>query len=290
MNYRWKFLKKLNILVKYISNKIKRTNMRIILYVFALMMLVACSDKKEKTQHMEWEVDEQNQPQKTKGEQTATAEEETGNVFKPAKLEPINESKGNVVLRKFLKDLLKVIEKKDVKGLKTFIDPNIQASFGGDKGIDDFIEMWELDIKPQKSMVWQELKNAILLGGTFNKDNENAYYTPYLHTRFPSDYDAFEYAAITGNNVNIRDKPSTGGNVVTKLSYDIVKVLQYDMTASKQREKIGDQTHDWMKIQMADGKTGYVWGKFCRSSIDYRAGFAKVRDEGWKMTFFVAGD
>lgn len=259
--------------------------MKIIFYAFAIMTLVACNSKKEATdeQHIQSETDVQKEIDNEK-------ENDVNYVFKPAKLKPVNESKKNTELRKFLQDLLKVIENKDVEGLKSYIDSNIKASFGGDDGISDFIEMWELDIKPEKSMVWQELKNAILLGGTFNKDNENAYYTPYLHTRFPSDYDAFEYAAITGNNVNIRDKPSTGGNVVTKLSYDIVKVLQYDMTASKQREKIGDQTHDWMKIQMADGKTGYVWGKFCRSSIDYRAGFAKVRDEGWKMTFFVAGD
>lgn len=259
--------------------------MKIIFYAFAIMTLVACNSKKEATdeQHIQSETDVQKEIDNEK-------ENDVNYVFKPAKLKPVNESKKNTELRNFLQDLLKVVENKDVEGLKGYIDSNIKASFGGDDGISDFIEMWELDIKPEKSMVWQELKNAILLGGTFGDENPNSYYTPYLHTRFPEDYDAFEYAAITGKEVNIRDKPTTKGKLVTQLTYDIVKILQYDMEQAKQSQTIGGQTHNWQKIEMSDGKIGYVWGKFCRSPIDYRAGFSKVRDEGWKMTFFVAGD
>lgn len=46
---------------------------------------------------------------------------------------------------------------------------------------------------------------------------------------------------------------------------------------------------DWQKIQTHDQKTGYVATQYLRSPIDYRAGFDKGPD-GWKMTFFVAGD
>lgn len=211
-------------------------------------------------------------------------------VFPPATLKPINESKQNAELQSTLKALLDIINNKDVEGLKKYVNTNIKIGFGTQHGINDFIEMWELDLKPEKSLLWQELKNAIVLGGTFNEDNENAYYTPYTFTRFPEKYDAFEYAVITGDKVNIRSEPSTKGKVVAQLSHEVVKVVSYDRDFGKQTQTIGDQTHAWQKIQMANGKFGYVWGKFCRTGVDYRAGFAKVRDEGWKITFFLAGD
>lgn len=209
-------------------------------------------------------------------------------VFKPKTFKPIDESKKNAALRKTLNDLLTVIKNKDLDGLKPFLDANILVSLGGEKGWNDFLDFWKLKANPENSMVWQELKNAITLGGTFDKRNPNAYTTPYLFLTF--DYDAYEYAAITGDKVNIRDKPTTKSKVIAQLNYDVVKIFQNDANYSQFQEKIGDETHYWFKIQMADGKTGYVWGKFCRMAIDYRATFSKVRDEGWKMTSFVAGD
>lgn len=267
--------------------------MRIITTIITILLFINCGSEEQNSEqstigHRDVGTSESQQQQVEQAE--IQAETSTDYVFPPAKLEPINESKQNAELRKTLQALLKVIENKDVEGLKGYVDTNIKISFGAEYGINDFMEMWELDLKPEKSLLWQELKNAIVLGGTFDEDNRNAYYTPYTFTRFPEKYDAFEYAVITGNKVNIRSEPTTKGKVVAQLSHDVVKIVSYDRDFGKQTQTIGDQTHAWQKIQMADGKYGYVWGKFCRTGIDYRAGFAKVRDEGWKMTFFLAGD
>lgn len=261
--------------------------MRILTIIITILLFVNCESKTETDEQQQTEIGSQQIDETEIAQQTA---ESTDYVFPPAKLEPINEAKQNAELQKTLKSLLAVINNKDVDGLKTYVDANIKISFGAEYGINDFLEMWELDLKPEKSLLWQELKNAIVLGGTFDDDNRNAYYTPYTFTHFPDKYDAFEYAVITGNKVNIRSEPSTKGTVVAQLSHDVVKVISYDRDFGKQMQTIGDQTHDWQKIQMADGKFGYVWGKFCRTGIDYRAGFAQVRNEGWKMTFFLAGD
>ncbi len=261
--------------------------MRVIFYILAIMIFIACEDKSsKKVAHQPWQAEGESEGTRVEGETKTTTE----NTFKPFQLKPINEASESKDLKKTLDDLLKVIEKKDVEGLKPYIDKNIKIGFGDGGGINDFITMWELNKNPDKSMIWQELRNAITLGGTFDDNNGSSYSTPYVFTSFPDDYDVSEYAAIVGNKVNIRDKPSTKGAVVKQLNYDIIKLLPFDVNGGSLSETIGNETHDWLKIEMSDGKTGYVWGKFCRSAIDYRANFAKVRNEGWKITFFVAGD
>lgn len=264
--------------------------MRIFTVIITILVFVNCESNTENSEQQTQNEIRSEQIEQAEILQDVEEQEATNYVFPPAKLEPINESKQNAELRNMLKDLLEVIDNKDVEGLKQYVDTNVKISFGAEYGLNDFIEMWDLDLKPKKSLLWQELKNAIILGGTFDEDNQNAYYTPYIFTRFPDKYDPFTYAVITGNKVNIRSKPSTKGKVVAQLTHDVVKVVSYDKDFGKQTQTIGDQTHTWQKIQMPNGTFGYVWGKFCRTGVDYRAGFAKVRDEGWKMTFFLAGD
>jgi hypothetical protein len=260
--------------------------MKNIILLFVILSSIACGNEKQ--------TDEQPQEQTQINQQTEQIEQTNQNtesinyVFKPKIFKPVNESNSNSALKKVLNDLLIVIKNKEVENLKPFLDENILVSLGRGRGWDAFSELWELDLKPKKSLVWQELKNAITLGGIFDEQNSNFYITPYLYTTF--DYDPYEYAAITGKKVNIRDKPNMEGKIVTQLNYDVVKVLQDDGMFSQFQEKIGTDTHYWFHIQMADGQTGYVWGKFCRSAIDNRATFAQVRDEGWKIISFLAGD
>ncbi len=211
-------------------------------------------------------------------------------VFQPAQVLPIDESKQDKSLRKTLDDLLIVINNKDVNGLKSFIDYDITVSFGDSDGFDSFITFWNLDLNPEKSILWEVLKKTITLGGTFDDQNNQQYYTPYIFSSFPKEYDAFEFGVIVGKEVNIRTEPNLKGKLVRQSTHEVVRVIAYDKPFGSRTQTIGNETHDWMKIEMADGKTGYVWGKFFRAAMDYRASFAKVRDEGWKMIFFVAGD
>lgn len=209
-------------------------------------------------------------------------------IFQPVQILPVDESKQNASLRKTLDNLLIIIDNKDVDGLVPFLDKDISVSFGEDDGIESFITFWNLDLNPDESMVWDVLKTTISLGGTFGEGNKNAYFTPYVFTNFFED--PFEFGLIIGNKVNIRSAPNLKGKVVRQLTHEIVQLVTYDKPFDTRTQTIGNETHDWLKIKMADGETGYVWGKFFRSPIDYRACFAKVRDEGWKMTCFIAGD
>ena len=180
--------------------------------------------------------------------------------------------------RQFVKRFRQIIKNKDLPALKKVIDEEGKFSFGGHTGVDDFVEMWELQYKPNNSKVWHVLQTLLDMGGV--SEGGNFMMFPYLYADWPDQYDAFQYAAITGARVNLRAKPSLNGGVIRQMSYEIVQPIQQ---ANRTRQPV------WQKIQTHDQKIGYVSAKYVRSSIDYRVGFTKD-SEGWKMTFFVAGD
>lgn len=105
----------------------------------------------------------------------------------------------------------------------------------------------------------------------------------------PEEFDQFEYHAIFGNNVNLREQPKPNAKVISKLSYNIVQIDEPSAVKRKTGPGEWDWVYDWHKVKTLGGKTGWVKAEFVRSPIDYRAGFQK-KGGVWKMTFFVAGD
>ncbi len=55
------------------------------------------------------------------------------------------------------------------------------------------------------------------------------------------------------------------------------------------QETIGGESYPWLHVGLANGQEGYVYGKFARSTTDYRAIFVK-RNGGRIMSTFIAGD
>lgn len=198
---------------------------------------------------------------------------------------PVDEAGRNPDFLAFRTRLLEIVKKKDVAGLKTIVDPGIKASFGGHGGWAGFAEVWQLERKPGASAVWQELGGALRLGGAFNSSGD--FSAPYVYAKFPDKYDAFTHGAIVGSDVNVREAPKTTAPVIVKLSHTIVPFAQIETELP--RETIGGETHPWRAVTLGDGRIGYVYGKFVRSPLDYRAGFHKTA-AGWKLVFFVAGD
>ncbi|MEK7724080.1 MAG: SH3 domain-containing protein [Acidobacteriota bacterium] len=198
-------------------------------------------------------------------------------------VKPVDEAEKNPSFLTFRTKLIDAVKKRDVKFLLGIVDKNIKNGFGGDDGITNFKKQWK--IYNRNSELWKELGIVLNNGGVFDKENSNTFYAPYLFSVFPEDIDAFEYQAIFGNNVNLRAKPDITSPIVATLSYNVVKTDWEKSIKSKtnQNEAL------WLKIETLGGKKGYVKPEFVRSSIDYRAGFEKIRGR-WIMTFFLAGD
>ncbi len=194
---------------------------------------------------------------------------------------PFDEGEKDKSFSTFRAQLILTVKRRDKKSLLNIIDPNIKASFGGDKGIKDFQKIWK--INGSKSKLWDELQKVLNNGGAFIDNNTFA--APYSFTNFPEDLDAFEYQLIFGNNVNLRAAPDSKSKLIGQLSYNIVKV---DFESSVSIGKT-ESNYEWLKITTLGGKKGFVNAGFVRSPIDYRAIFEKQKGK-WRMTAFVSGD
>lgn len=200
---------------------------------------------------------------------------------------PVDEGKNDASFAAFRQKFIAAVKKRDVKFLIDALDRDVKGSFGGDSGIADFKRLWKLD-RPEKSELWDELLTVLTNGGTFLKEpaiKTKQFCAPYSFTVFPQDIDAFEYSIIFGNNVNLRAEPNLKAEVITQLSYNVVKV-DYENSVAGENKK-GE--YGWLKIETLGGKKGFVSAEFVRSPIDYRACFEKKKGK-WKMTAFLAGD
>lgn len=196
------------------------------------------------------------------------------------KLLPHDEASRQPDFFSFRARLLVSLAGRDTAGLLAVVAPKIRNTFGDDNGVTAFRRLWRLEAPD--SEVWRELTAVLALGGTF--ENESTFVAPYVFSRWPSHYDAFDYLAVIASDVRVRSAPSSTAPVVTKVSFEVV---QRARTAPK------DQTPApaalWEPIQLSSGRIGYMAKQFLRSPIGYRAVFIR-RDNRWVMASFIAGD
>ncbi len=210
----------------------------------------------------------------------------TSQTIEQGKLNPIDEGQTDASFKAFRTQLIKAVNKKDVDHLMSVVTNEIKISFGVAQGKENFRKMWQLDSIPKKTMLWQELRNVLQLGGTFEGENRNVFSAPYVFSTFSQGYDAHEYGAIVGEGVRVRNAPKRNGKIVRSASYDIVRLIyEKDLPI----ERIGGEKHPWVKVQFSDDTEGYVYGKYVRGQVDYRAFFEKI-DDKWMMNAFLKGD
>ena len=200
-------------------------------------------------------------------------------------VKPVDEAALDPSFFAFRAKVIAAADRKDAGFIYGILDPKIQLNFGGDEGIAKFKRTWKLD--SSQTRFWTEFSAVVKNGGSFTRDNgkrTGLFYAPYTFESFPEDLDAYEYSAIFGSDVNLRKQPAMNGEIVAKLSYNVVKIESETVPKSGRSEYPG-----WWQIRTLDGLTGYVKKEYVRSSIDYRAGFEKKRGV-WKMVAFISGD
>ncbi len=256
----------------------------IFIYIFAsIILLPACRESQPEKPVKDPRVAVLEDTTKIREAQTVSTEKPK--VVK-GKMLPVDQAALNPDFESFRKRVLRIIEYKDVNGLKDILDKNIKFSFGDPTGKENFIQHWKLNNKGTQSEVWKELRDVMDLGGYFEEANQKRFVAPYTFAELPNEYDPFEYGIITAENVRMRSRPGLNGKVLETLSYDLVKMIQ---TRQRDIQTIAGETYPWHQVETLDGKKGYVFGQYLRTQIDYRA-FFEENDGDWKMTIFIAGD
>ena len=213
-------------------------------------------------------------------EMPATADQSPGKLF------PVDEGQVSPAFVRFRSDLLDAVRRKDTAFVMQLVDRNSKISFGGEGGKNGFRIMWGLGSDYRASPLWDVLDQVLRLGGQFADTTQRVFIAPYVYAMWPDAYDAFTHGAITGSRVRVREKPGTEAAVLGALTYDIVG---YSGTRTPHADTIGSDAYPWYQVTLDDGRTGWVFGKYFRSPIDFRAAFERAAD-GWRLQFLVAGD
>ena len=201
-------------------------------------------------------------------------------VAQAGKLLPVDHAVRQPDFFSFRAGLLRALAGRDTIEVLKVVAPHIRNTFGDDNGSAAFRRLWRLEAPD--SELWEELTAVLALGGTF--ENESTFVAPYVFSRWPSRYDAFEYLAVIGSGVRIRSEPDSKATMVGKVSFEVV---QRGRTNS--RSLTTAEAESWEPIRLGLGRVGYVAKRFLRSPVGYRAYF--VRHDGrWTMTTFIAGD
>lgn len=205
------------------------------------------------------------------------------------KVNPADSAPSDTAFFVFRERLREIVAQKDIFKLLEHVDENIKIDFGGQDGLQAFINIWGLD-SPDKvatSGLWSTLEEILALGGVFNTYGNDRYFeAPYLDQCMPPNSDPYTHGAVIGAGVRLRSGPGLNTKIVSNLSYDLVEFIE----ETPLTEVIGGETHPWIKVKLMDGTEGFLYGKFYRSPIDFRAGFKLQKDGQWKMARLLAGD
>ena len=191
----------------------------------------------------------------------------------PNTLCPVDEGSSDPSFAAYRAKLMSAVEHKSEKELLPLLDPTIRTNFGGGSGIATFQGQWNPSSPDSK--LWSELTTILSNGGSFLGETREAFWAPYVYSKWPDEVDAFEHVAALRAEVPVRESAGETASTVTSLNWNIARIV--------------GRSEGWLQVQTSEGKKGWVRASDVRSPLTYRAGFNKVRGE-WKMTGLVAGD
>ncbi len=216
-------------------------------------------------------------------------EKDIKNIYK---IFPVDEGNKVKDFRIFRNAMIDACRRKDVKFLLQHTDENIYFSFGiSENTKEEFIKQWELDKSPARSLIWDELKCILTMGGVFEDDG--SFSAPYTFALFPSgeEFDGFETVVCISSDVPLYANPSVKSKIIKKLSYDILQFSQKEEQKGYNDYWQYKGKNGWLKVKTYHStEEGYIQNKYVRSPIDFRAAFKKRKDGKWVMTDFVCSD
>ena len=199
-----------------------------------------------------------------------------------ARLHPVDEAATDASWTRFKARLLDTLIKRDQKALLGIVDSRIR-NISGKNGVPEFRKLWEPH--SSDSPLWTELPRLLFLGGAFIKRDKGPaeFCAPYVYYRWPDNAPATADGAVIAKDVLLKSKPSADAETQQTLSYDLVKVIDWEVADDDKGSR-----QKWVKIQ-AGNDSGYVPEEQIRSPLEHRACFVKSA-AGWRMTGFEIGE
>ena len=93
---------------------------------------------------------------------------------------PVDETSEDKSLQAFVSKLKSIVKRKDLTGLLNCLDTGIVVSWGGGmRGVETFLEEWELNKESKKSKLWSKMEQLLELGGAWEEDKKEFRF-PYV--------------------------------------------------------------------------------------------------------------
>ncbi|WP_422010981.1 hypothetical protein [Roseateles sp.] len=192
----------------------------------------------------------------------------------PPRLPPVDQATSVPDFFSFRARLQAAVARHDGAAVLAALGKDVELSFGGEHGIEDFKAMWKPDTAD--SLLWDTLATVLSLGGSF--DGHGRFLAPYVTSTWPRGSDIYTAVAAVGSSVNVRAAASDTAPVVANLDFSIVDTA----------DQSGEPT-SWVGVKLPSGQVGHVRSTQVRSPIDYRIGFSQVQGR-WQIDYFLAGD
>lgn len=137
--------------------------------------------------------------------------------------------------------------------------------------------------------IWDDLYRIVSQGFSQTKIKNNIYrlaekgdivfQAPSYLKRF--DDNGSKYLLVLGQNVNVREKPSTGSKIIGQVSYQKLKYHDPAVSNSKSAFKVVDGKQ-WYEVILPNGKKGYIIEDYVSAAIDKELSVKKINGQ-WKI-------
>jgi hypothetical protein len=196
------------------------------------------------------------------------------------KMEPHDEALTDASWAAFRARLLTAVEKRDRQFVLSVLDPGIRNGAAAPRGIAEFRKQWELD--SNSGVFWSLLPSALSVGSAYleRRNRPRELCAPYLLGKWPVSVDPSVYGAISARDTMVKAGPSWDTDTLTRLSYEIVRVTDWEVPDLDPGFK-----QNWVRIRLLKEGTGFVPEEQIRSPIEHSACFIRTA-RGWRMTVF----
>jgi hypothetical protein len=176
--------------------------------------------------------------------------------------------------------LLTAIEKRDRRFVLGVLDPNIRNGADAPRGVAEFRKQWELDANT--GVFWRLLPSALSVGSAYleRRNRPRELCAPYVLGKWPATVDPSVYGVISARDTMVKAGPSWDTDTLTRLSYEIVRVTDWEMPDLDPGFK-----QNWVRIRLLKEGTGFVPEEQIRSPVEHSACFIRTA-RGWRMTVF----
>jgi len=163
------------------------------------------------------------------------------------------------------------IRARDVDAVVALAADDVKLDFGGGEGSAELRQR----LGDPSLGLWDELDALMALGCSAN--DLGGITIPWFFDQDLGDADPYFAMLVTGEDVPLRERPDPASKAVATISWDLVEIATLDPES------------DWQRVELGDGKIGFIATDKLRSVIDYRL-TASSRNGRWRIISFVAGD